>query len=264
MFQQTQRRASGVSIFASAAAALASLIGFTPPAAADLQVRVPYVGWRELEFEHNGLVTFGRRGTSADRAQSYTNSIAYGVTPWWKIELEGELASGGGQHLTWAATTLENTFQLIEHGEYLFDLGLFVEYSQATGQSPNSFTFGPIIRKELPAILGIYTDHTLNLFLSRDVGGNATKDTGLKIAWQSVARFHPLIAAGFEYYAQIGDLAHTGNYNQQQHFVGPVLTGAQSFPPYGKLKYQVGYLFGLNTATPKSAIRWKLEYEIRF
>jgi len=45
---------------------------------------------------------------------------------------------------------------------------------------------------------------------------------------------------------------------------GPVLTGSQSFAPYGKLKYEVGYLFGLTTETPSRAVRWKLEYEIAF
>ena len=58
---------------------------------------MPTVEYRELEFEHNGLITFDNKNSSLNRAQSYTNSIGYGVLPWWKIELEGELASGGGQ-----------------------------------------------------------------------------------------------------------------------------------------------------------------------
>lgn len=251
---------------------LVSLLGAAAsrPAAADMQVRLPHVVWREVEFEHNGLITFGPKGTASDRAQSYTNSIASGVTPWWKIELEGEMTSGGGQHLVWAATTFENTFALTERGQYMFDVGFFAEYSQATGLAPNEVKFGPILHKELLNVFGsgIDTAHTLNIFFSRDVGGNATRRTGLNVAWQSVARFHPwsasVLAPGFEYYANIEDFSHAGSYNQQRHFVGPVLTGTQSFSPYGKLKYQVGYLFGLSNASPKGAVRWKLEYEISF
>ena len=89
------------------------------PALADLQVRMPTVEYRELEFEHNGLITFDTKGSPLHNAQSYTNSIGYGVLPWWQIELEGEMASGGGQHLTWNAATLENTFQLTEPGRIL-------------------------------------------------------------------------------------------------------------------------------------------------
>ena len=242
------------------------LLAIASPGAAqaDMQVRLPHVVWRELEIEHNGLITFGPKGTPSDRAQSYTQSIGYGVTPWWKIELEGELVSGGGQHLTWAATTLENTFALTERGQYMFDVGFFAEYSQAAGRGPNEIKLGPILHKEIPNVFGIDTAHTLNLFFSRDVGGGATKRTGLSIGWQSVARLHPLFEPGVEYYANIEDLSHAGTYNQQKHFVGPVITGQQSFAPYGKMKYQVGYLFGLTTASPKGAVRWKLEYEISF
>ena len=175
------------------------------------------------------------------------------------------MASGGGQHLTWKATTFENMFQLTERGKYMFDLGFFAEYSQATGRyTPNEIKLGPILHKELPAILGVATAHTLNVFFSHEVGGGASRATGLQVALQSVARFHPLVEPGFEYYAGIEDIGHGGSFSRQQHFIGPVLTGQQSFAPYGKLKYEVGYLFGVSAASPRSALRWKFEYAIAF
>jgi hypothetical protein len=124
------------------ALASAAFVLLARPALADLQVRMPEVDYREFEFEHNGLVTFDTKGSPLNHAQSYTNSIGYGVLPWWEIELEGELASGGGQHLTWDAVTLENTFQLTEPGEYFFNLGFFFEYSQSTQRGePSGVTF---------------------------------------------------------------------------------------------------------------------------
>ena len=250
---------------ALAVATLAAFLATPLAARAELQVRMPEVDYRELEFEHNGLVTFDGKGSSLNRAQSYTNEIGYGVLPWWEIELEGELASGGGQHLTWNAVTLENIFQLTEPGQYFFNLGFFAEYSQSTlRHEPNGFTAGPIIQKELNGVFGIDTLHTLNVFLSRDVGHDAGKTTGLDIAWQSVVRIMPLIAPGFEYYGTINDVAHPGPASAQEHLIGPVLTGAYNFSPYGKLKYEVGYLWGLTPASGRSAIRWRLEYEIAF
>ncbi len=247
------------------ALASAAFVLLAGPALADLQVRMPEVDYREFEFEHNGLVTFDTKGSPLNHAQSYTNSIGYGVLPWWEIELEGELASGGGQHLTWDAVTLENTFQLTEPGEYFFNLGFFFEYSQSTQRGePSGVTFGPIIQKELNDVLGLDTLHTLNLFLTRDVGHDATKATGFQYAWQSLIETHPLISPGVEFYGNIPDIAHAGPTAQQQHWVGPVLAGAANFAPYGKLKYEVGYLFGLTPASGHSAVRWKLEYEIAF
>jgi hypothetical protein len=242
---------------------VSALVG--PQARADLQVRMPQVDFRELEFEHNGLISFAPKGSGLERAQSYTNEIGYGVLPWWQIELEGEMASGGGQHLTWNAVTLENIFQLTEPGEYFFNLGFFAEYSQSTlrGQ-PNSVTFGPIIQKELNDVFGMDTVHTLNLFLSRDVGHDATRQTGFSYAWQSLIRTHPLISPGVEFYGFIPDVTHAGPSTQQQHLLGPVLAGGVNFAPYGNLKYEVGYLFGVTPNSGRSAIRWRLEYEIAF
>ena len=34
--------------------------------------------------------------------------------------------------------------------------------------------------------------------------------------------------------------------------------------PYGELEYRAGYLWGLTPAPGRSAIRWRLEYEITF
>ena len=213
---------------------LAALPLLAVPALADLKVRMPDVELGEFEFEHNGLITFDSKGSSLNRAQSYTNSIGYGVLPWWKIELEGELASGGGEHMLWEAVTLENTFQLTEPGEYFFNLGMFFEYSQSTLRNePNGVTFGPIIQKELNDVLGVNTLHTLNLFLTHDVGHNSSKATGFEYAWQSLVLTHPLINPGIEFYGTIDDLAQAGPTSQQQHYVGPVLVGGVSSRPMG-------------------------------
>jgi hypothetical protein len=235
------------------------------PARGDLQVRVPQVEYRALEFEHDGLITFDAKGSALNRAQSYAHTIGYGLLPWWRIELAGELASGGGQHLTWNAISLENTFQLTEPGEYLFDLGLLVGYSQSTVRGePNGFAFGPIIQKELNKPFGLDTVHTLNLFLSRDIGRDATRQTGLFYAWQSLVRTHPLISPGIEFYGFIPDITRAGPTTRQQHLVGPVLVGEADLSRFGTLRYEVGYLFGLTPASGRGAIRWLLDYEIVF
>ena len=75
---------------------------------------------------------------------------------------------------------------------------------------------------------------------------------------------HPLLSPGVEFYGFVPDLAHFGPTSQQEHLLGPVLAGAVNFSPYGKLGYEVGYLWGLTPASGRSAIRWRLEYEIVF
>src|SRR5690349_1501332 len=65
--------------------AVVATAAITPPASAELKVRMPTVEQGELELEHNGLVTLGRTSNPLNRAQSYTNELEYGVTSWWKF-----------------------------------------------------------------------------------------------------------------------------------------------------------------------------------
>jgi len=44
--------------------------------------------------------------------------------------------------------------------------------------------------------------------------------------------------------------------------IGLVAVGAISCSAWGKLKYEIGYMFGMAPATSRGAIRWKAEYEI--
>ena len=265
--RQLPTTVTGVALgrIASAAAVSALLaLGLSEPAHADLQVRMPTVDFREIEFEHNGFFSFDK-DRSLGGQQSYTNAIGYGLTPWWQIELEGESDSVPGSSVHYSATTLENIFQFTEPGQYFFNLGLFAEYSQsALRNEPNSFTVGPIIQKELHGTLGFDSLHTFNLFFTHDVGHNASHATGLELAWQSRLLLNPYIDPALEYYGFIDDVAHAGPFSRQQHFIGPVAVGAVDFAPYGKLQYEVGYMFGLTPASPRGAIRWKLEYEIAF
>jgi hypothetical protein len=240
-------------------AALAALAQAPPASSAEFKVHSPIVVLGEFELEWNGLAAIDRKGSPT----SQTWALGYAVLPFWRpeIEFERDTVNGRGK---WTEVTLENTFQLTPEGKYFVDLGLYAEYSHSLlKDEPSAFTVGPIVRKELD-LLGIDTRHTLNLFLSREVGRNRTDATGFAGAWQSVWLASPLLAPGFELYDFIDDLSHAGRLNEQYHSIGPVVVGAASFARYGALRYEAGYQFGLSSGAPRGAIRWKLEYEIAF
>jgi hypothetical protein len=57
--------------------------------------------------------------------------------------------------------------------------------------------------------------------------------------------------------------------SQQQLLVGPVGVGALRLDQLGlghagKVKYEIGWLFGATPASPRGALRWRLELEIPF
>ena len=113
-------------------------------------------------------------------------------------------------------------------------------------------------------MMGTDTVHTLNLLFSKEVGRNRTDDTPFFYAWQSRLRLDPHFEPGIEIYGQIDDIAAPGKLADQRHRAGPVVAGLHSLAPYGKIKYEVGYLFGLTHATEEGTVRWRLEYEIPF
>jgi hypothetical protein len=241
------------------------LTALTSPARAEFQVRSPIVDFGELEIEHNGSITLDKKDSGFNHKQSYTNSIGYGVTPWWMVELEGEWGADADQQLRYDATTFENLFQLTPQGEYWADAGFFAEYSQSNRRGdPNTFEFGPIVQKQTGGFFNSDSLHTINLFLEKQVGHNRTDDTGFSYAWQSRLLLNPWFEPGFEIYGNVDKIDEPGKPTQQEHRIGPMFAGLQNFAPYGKLKYELGYLFGLTPATENGAIRWKLEYEIPF
>jgi hypothetical protein len=243
------------------AVTLAPLIALAwlAPARAEFKLHYPTVDYREIEIEHNGDVTFDKRG-GANNQQSYTNELGYGFTPWWELELELEWDTNPNRNLAYSATTFENTFQLTERGKYWADLGFFAEYSHAAATgAPNTLTFGPLVQKETNDVFGVDFVHTLNLLFSKEVGTNLSAASPLDIAWQTRLRLSSFFEPGIEYYGEIASVS--GGASGSTHRIGPVVVGLYNLYRLGKLKYELGYQFGLNSATERGVLRWRLEYE---
>jgi hypothetical protein len=64
------------------------------------------VEYRGFEFEHNGSISYDHK-SDLNKDQTYTYSLGLGVTPFWKIELEGETGAPPGGNLSCFATTIE-------------------------------------------------------------------------------------------------------------------------------------------------------------
>lgn len=250
-------------------AAICALVLSGLPARAEFKLRYPNIEYREFEFEHNGSVTFDKRGSGLNNNQSYPTEIEYGVLPFWKPGIEGEWEAEPGGNFHMNAVTFENFFQLTPQGKYWADFGFFAEFSHATGRTdPDSFTFGPLVQKEASEIfgldLGADTLHTLNLLVGKEIGLNHSDATPLSIAWQSRLRLNALYEPAIEYYGQVSSIAGSSTGSPQQHRLGPALIGQYNMYQYGKFKYELGYLFGLNKATERGAVRWRFEYEKAF
>ncbi len=224
----------------------------------------------ELEIEHNGDAQFDRRPANSG-AQSHTIEFGTGLTRWWQSNIEFGFDRDPGRNQPTLLTELvsENTFQLTEPGQHFADLAFFVEYGQslATGRraGPNQITFGPLIAKDIGR-----TTHTMNLFLTRQLGPNQdTSGLDFSYAWQSRWNLWEPLSPAIEIYGDSGVIGHSPRLSQQELLVGPVALGALQLGTLGggfegKLAYELGWLFGATGASPQGTLRWRLEMEIPF
>jgi hypothetical protein len=240
-------------------------------ARADFHIFSPSeIDFGELEIEHNGDATFDRRPDNSG-AQSYTLEFGTGLTSWWHSEIEFgfDRDPGFGQPTLLTQLVSENTFQLTEPGEAFADLGLYAEYGQTltTGRhaGPNEITFGPLIAKDIGR-----TTHTVNLFLTRGFGPDQdAPGLDFTYAWQSRWNLWAPLSPAVEIYGDAGVIGRSPRLNQQQLIVGPVGVGSLNLHDLGlghagRLKYEIGWLFGATQASPNGTLRWRLEMEIPF
>jgi hypothetical protein len=240
-------------------------------ARADFHIFSPSeIDYGELEIEHNGDASWDHLPDNSG-ATSYTIEFGTGLTQWWHSEIEFgfDRDPGFSQPTLLTQLVTENTFQLTEPGEAFADFGFFVEYGQTltTGKhaGPNEVTFGPLISKDIGR-----TTHTVNLFLTRELGPNQdTQGLDFSYAWQSRWNLWAPLSPAVEIYGDAGVVGSSPRLNQQQLIVGPVAVGQLNFNQLGlghagRLKYEVGWLFGATQASPNGTLRWRLEMEIPF
>jgi len=243
-----------------------------PPATADdIHIWSPYdIDVHELEIEHNGAASFDHLPDN-NGATAYTLEIGTGLTPWWETEIEFGFGRepGVNQPTLFTRIVTENIFQLTEPGEYFADFAFFLEYGQSmtAGRhaAANEVTFGPLIAKDT----GPFT-HTVNLFLTRELGPNqTTHGLDFSYAWQTRWNLWAPLSPAIEIYGDAGTLGRNPRLSQQGLRIGPVAIGSLRLNQLGlghagRLKYEPGWLFGATQATPQGTLRWRLEVEIPF
>jgi hypothetical protein len=231
--------------------------------AAQADFRIKYPDAEPGEFEIENIGSYGNDAKSAlNNEQSHVLEFEYGLTNFWKPELEFEFerAPGPGNKTQFNQVTLENVFQFTERGQYWLDAGFFAEFGKAMiGHTPSETMFGPILRKEIG-----WTINTLNLFIEKDLGKYSEGRPFFQYAWETRLALGTPIEPGLQFYGQPGPLFHFAKFSEQDQRIGPQLFGNWHDLGPGTLKLNTGLLFGLTPAAPRRTVRWQFEYELHF
>ena len=235
------------------------VLGMGGAAQAALRVHSPIVeeGEGEIETAFDGT---GDHRAAKTGGWTSNVSVGYGVTSWWKAEIEGQWKRDPQGAWHFDSTSFENVFQVTPQGKYAVDLGFFVEYEAVSQRGDHSsVTFGPLIQKEFGANVT-----TVNVLFTHELGNRSAAGMGVEARVQSVWPITDYVSGGVEAYWQPGRLGAFALVSAQGLRSGPVLTGDVRVPGVGKMKYEVGYLMGVTGASAQHTVRGVLEYEFHF
>ena len=227
------------------------------PANAQFYVRSPDVEKGELKLEEHGAIYSGP-GEDERRRQSHELEAKYGFTDRWEGIVEGVFRQNIGDSLKAHRLELGAQYEIVErHGDgWGLAFRSLYEFALQDGD-PDEILFGPLAKY----VWG-HDSFTINTFFVGQVGQNVDIDSlELKVNWRLKHEFNETFALGVEAYSEIGDLSHTGTFEDQKHRVGPVayLEFGESMP---KWEFAAGALFGVSDAT--SDVTFKFDAEVEF
>ncbi|ODR96046.1 hypothetical protein AUC69_02175 [Methyloceanibacter superfactus] len=222
---------------------------------AQFYVRSPDVEKGEFKLEEHGAIYSGP-GEDERRRQSHELEAKYGFTDRWEGIAELTARENVGDSLKWHRLELGAQYEMIErHGD---GLGLafrsLYEFALQSGD-PDEILFGP---------LGKYVwgqdSLTVNAFFVGQVGDHRDIDSlEFKFNWRLKHAFNDTWGLGVESFSEIGDLSHTGPWDEQKHRVGPVAYLELEGMP--KWEFAAGTLFGVSDATSDVTFKFDIEAE---
>lgn len=231
------------------------------PAYAVDKIYSPYVRQGEWEMEY-----FGRRSFDGDRsrnnAQQHEISAAYSPTGWWKTELTGIFPKAPQDSMALRAVEWENLFQFTRPGDYWIDAGAQIAYEW----TPDERIADAIEVKLLFAKKIGQTFHVLNISGEQAVMNHTGDSFEASTAWSSRYRYSPYFQPGFELHNEFGEVNDISSFQEQEHYIGPVIYGKLPFQSEGEkiegLDYRVGYVFGFGNNSSHGQFLIQLEYEL--
>lgn len=202
----------------------------------------PYVEQHEREIEYGAVW----RDVTDESLLLQRAGIGYAWSERWFGEIyflteaithEGEKVHGYEAEIKW---------QMTEQGEYWADWGLLLEAGSAHDLSRKELALGLLMEKEItPVWIG-----TLNLFAEYEYGSDLEDEFETALRAQFRYRYASAFEPAVEIYLDDQDIA-----------AGPAITGIQKISTKKQLRWELGWLFGLDADTPENNIRLNIEFE---
>lgn len=220
---------------------LACLVA-TPTRAATDGVYHPIVNAFEREVEY-GLTLRGL-GEGALSLQRFSVAYAWNERFATELYVYSEQLGHGGRRTRGAE--LEALWQLSEQGEYWADWGLLVELESGRGTDQREASVMLLVEKEL----GNRWVGTANFGVEYEYGERVVNEFETAFRGQLRYLWRPEFEPALELYL-----------DDQDYAIGPAVLGAIRISPGKQLHWELGLPLGINSATPSTSARLRVEFE---
>jgi hypothetical protein len=201
----------------------------------------PYVLPNERELEWRMLSRQNDDGNSLAHRLAYGQSLTENVMV--EFYVVGERDNDGDFGLS--AYEVEARWMITDQGEYWADWGLLLEVEKEHNLDVWEVTTGLLFEKEFGR-----SSLALNAFLIYESGGDIENEFETEFRLQYRYRWLPQVQPAIEIY--VGE-DYTG--------IGPAFMGIQRFDGQKQLKWELGFITGLNGDSKDHILRAAIEYE---
>jgi hypothetical protein len=191
---------------------------------------------------------------SRDNAQDYDFLANYGVTD--RVRLQGRVSfeNPSDDSFDWTGLSGAVRWQFYKPDEAWLSSALNLSYSyNEDSEAPDEIHLRLLLAKEYPQF-----QHIANFGVQQEIGDGRDAQPTLTSAWRSSYKYNPYFKPGFEYYGRQPIDADGGDDRYQ---LGPSATGKLVRED---IRYNLAYLFGLNSAAVDGELKVILTYGYQF
>ncbi len=202
----------------------------------------PYVEQHEREIEYGSVW----RDVTGENIMLQRAGFGYAWAEHWfgEVYLLTESVTHDGEQIR--GYEAEIKWQMTEQGEYWADWGLLLEAGSAHDIDSRELALGLLMEKEIsPSWVG-----TMNIFAEYEFGNDIKDEFETALRGQLRYRYSSAFEPAIEFYLDDQDWA-----------AGPAITGIQKISAGKQLRWELGWLFGLDKDTPDNNLRLGIEFE---
>jgi hypothetical protein len=211
--------------------------------------------WTAFVKSDNRYTYFGKT-LDKQGLQQHSLEIEYGMTDHWTVAGYADFEKPkDGEFQYVQARAVMSRYRFFEQGERLIDAAVEIEYylPYKKYSDAEKIETRVILEKDIRQV-----SIMLNPIFEKDVSGSEV-DAGMEFEYAAglYYRATPLLTPGLEFYGVMGELSDMKPKDQQEHYIFPRL----GLKLGHRLKFDLGYGFGLTKASDDQVIKANVELE---